>query len=178
MRKTKSSLEKAVEKNGSKIDGFKRASIKKQLVKTLTASKESIDVKEYSINDAIQALRLWRNSEFKDIDLGGLNTAKSKKLLAKYKELYKDGSFDYQSEEFIPLDNKLAILLILENGGTAISRYMLGGDITEGDFQYWVPNFADKWNNGFFNIGLKESGKIKAKYEVHGDAVKVIMERI
>ncbi|MBQ5945138.1 hypothetical protein IJL65_01755 [bacterium] len=70
MRKTKSSLEKAVEKNGSKIDGFKRASIKKQLVKTLTASKESIDVKEYSINDAIQALRLWRNSEFKDIDLG------------------------------------------------------------------------------------------------------------
>ena len=145
MRKTKSSLEKAVEKNGSKIDGFKRASIKKQLVKTLTASKESIDIKvehpqnnffifsidikEYSINDAIQALRLWRNSEFKDIDLGGLNTAKSKKLLAKYKELYKDGSFDYQSEEFIPLDNKLAILLILENGGTAISRYMLGKDI-------------------------------------------------
>jgi hypothetical protein len=55
---------------------------------------------------------------------------------------------------------------------------MLGGDITEGDFQHWVPNFADKWNNGFFNIWLKESGKIKAKYEVHGDAVKVIMERI
>lgn len=142
------------------------------LARNLLDDKDGI-----SINDTIGVLQRWRRSNFTDMDLWILATDTSMNLLNQFREIYANSAFDQYDKDFIPLDNKFAILLILENGNKAIQDYKLWRDISEEEMQKCNKDFEEGWNDGFFGINIENSWRIKTNYEINNDTIRLIVEK-